>query len=251
MKRLIPIFLLPLVLPALVARSQLPMQPMQIGTPTGGPCSHIQTTTWNPSDKNASITLSGGNLTATVTTTAAKGVRSTTSRHTGKWYFRFLVTTIPAGTPNNWDAGIANSTWPLTDFVGQDANSYGCLANLVSNLACDIFTGNSPQGSGGGTANDFVNGDRVVVAVDLDANLGWWTRQTSGGTLLSSNWSSNAGQNGNPSTGANGKTIAGINGTAVFIAWSGGNITNDTYAVTLDPSGTVSDSTLDGFCTWD
>src|SRR6266566_3325751 len=148
---------------ASVALAQMGMAPWQPRlTPVAGPCFHNQTTTWNPSDKNASITLSNGNLTASVTTSSAKGVRSTTSRHTGKWYFRFLIVTIPAGTPNAWDAGIANSSWPLTDFVGQDANSYGCLANLSGSFACDIFHTNFPAADGGGTANDFVNGDWVV-----------------------------------------------------------------------------------------
>lgn len=47
--------------------------------------------TWNPSDKDASITLSGGNLTATGTVNAWRGVRGTVSHTTGKWQFEIKV----------------------------------------------------------------------------------------------------------------------------------------------------------------
>lgn len=42
--------------------------------------------TRNPSDKNANIALSSGNLIATASNTAWKSVRATLGKSSGKWY---------------------------------------------------------------------------------------------------------------------------------------------------------------------
>jgi hypothetical protein len=58
----------------------------------------VATTTFNPSDKSANITLSGGNLTAeNNTTTTFAIVRATTGKSSGKWYFEGTSDGIGAG----------------------------------------------------------------------------------------------------------------------------------------------------------
>src|SRR6187455_1824221 len=48
-------------------------------------------TTWSTTDKTASLTLSGGNLTATASATL-QGVRTADRQVTGKFYWEVLVT---------------------------------------------------------------------------------------------------------------------------------------------------------------
>src|ERR1700688_4047700 len=72
----------------------------------------MTTTTWNPSDKSAGITLSGGNLVATGSASPAS-VRSTASR-LSKYYFEVTATT--AGS--NMAIGIADATYSLGEALG-------------------------------------------------------------------------------------------------------------------------------------
>lgn len=84
------------------------------------------TTTWNPSDKSTSITLSNGNLTASQATTGSgwRSVRAVgSSKHTGKWYFEVLCDQRDAS--DGWMAGIMNASASLTSFVGADNNGIG------------------------------------------------------------------------------------------------------------------------------
>jgi hypothetical protein len=76
-------------------------------------------TTWNPADKNANVTLSGGNLTATQTAASTDGaVRGTTSKSTGKWHFEVYVAAGATGRPS---MGIANSSQSLSASNGADS----------------------------------------------------------------------------------------------------------------------------------
>lgn len=72
--------------------------------------------TWNPSDKSAAITLSNGNLSA-ATSTASRGVRSTVSESSGKWYVE-IKKTVPLDTVY---CGVGTSTTSLT--TGPQAGS--------------------------------------------------------------------------------------------------------------------------------
>ena len=74
--------------------------------------------TWNPSDKGAGVTLSGGNLIAT--SAGYDSVRSTISKSTGKWYWELLVT---SATPDHL-IGVGSSAAPLTAGPGEDTNAY-------------------------------------------------------------------------------------------------------------------------------
>lgn len=74
--------------------------------------------TWNPSDKSASMGLSGGNLIATSSATN-QGVRSTISKSSGKWYWEAKLVTTGAR------CGMATSAWSETTSLGVAANSWG------------------------------------------------------------------------------------------------------------------------------
>jgi hypothetical protein len=73
-------------------------------------------TTWSPTDKSASITLSNGNLTASGVTVNNQCVRSTTSRNSGIFAFEI---TMNAGISS---FGICNSSLVLT--TGAGGNSF-------------------------------------------------------------------------------------------------------------------------------
>lgn len=80
-------------------------------------------TTWNPSDKNASVTLSGGNLTATSSATGSYvGVRATNSLSSGKGYFEFSWNNFYAVAGSAFSiVGIGTSSASLSSYVGSTA----------------------------------------------------------------------------------------------------------------------------------
>jgi hypothetical protein len=111
--------------------------------------------TWNPADKAASITLSGGNLIATLTTTPA-AVRSTIGKSSGKWYWEIKVSVSHASVVN----GVATSSASLATYCGGDAFGWG--------YACDGTSYNNaiPNNLYGAA---WVNGDIIGVALDMGA----------------------------------------------------------------------------------
>lgn len=109
--------------------------------------------TWSPSDKGASITLSGGNLTATQTATNSL-VRATLGKSTGKWYWEVTLNTAAN------EIGIANASASLTQYCGQNTNSWGYYS-----ADGRIYTNNA-----GGAANAIsTTGDVIGCALDMDA----------------------------------------------------------------------------------
>jgi hypothetical protein len=88
--------------------------------------------TWNPSDKNASITLSGGNLTATGGTGSWHGVRGTVSHTTGKWQFEIKIK-LNTGNGNQM-VGVGNASAVLNNYP-----------NVNTNAACIQSNGNFGQ----------------------------------------------------------------------------------------------------------
>jgi hypothetical protein len=110
--------------------------------------------TWNPSDKGSNITLSGGNLTATV---GAGGgmVRSTIGKSSGKWYWEV---TRNSGGPD-CVIGIANSSASLTSYLGVDANGRGYIGstgNKITNASAAAF------------GASYAATDVIGVALDMD-----------------------------------------------------------------------------------
>lgn len=110
------------------------------------------TTTWNPSDKSANITLSGGNLVAT--NTALGSVRGTVGKASGKWYWEVTVSTISVEAT----VGIGNSSATLTNNPGADVNGWGYISQGSKT------TNNSASAYGAG----YSSGDVIGVALDMD-----------------------------------------------------------------------------------
>lgn len=85
--------------------------------------------TWNPLDKGALLTLSFGNLVATVSPSAGdfNSVRATRSRDAATAAHYFKVTVGDGGEQTT--IGVANSSATLTNFVGSDTNGWACYGN--------------------------------------------------------------------------------------------------------------------------
>ena len=118
-------------------------------------------TTWNPSDKSASITLSGGNLIATGAGTPA-AVRGTTSK-TSKVYYEVTVGAVGV----QYGLGVADSTYSLGGGLGGDQDSAGYYSNGF------IFFNNSTFISGQAT---YTTGDIIGVAIDQPNNLIYFSK---------------------------------------------------------------------------
>jgi len=140
--------------------------------------------TWNPADKDAGITLSGGDLIATTTGTAWDAVRSTLSKSTGKWYWEIL-----AGTTANAIYGCMQSGDALT-YPGATATGYGYRQTGQKY--------NSASASGYG--DSWLIGDVIGVALDLDSGKIWFSKNNA--------WQAS----GDPVAGTN-EAFSGVGGT--------------------------------------
>lgn len=116
---------------------------------------------WNPLDKHADITLSESNLRLTGTTATDRGVRGTTSKSAGKWYFLTEVVVL-----GNNVSGIGNAAAALTTYVGAGVGSYG------------YATSGNVLNSGGvvASASTYTTGDLIGVAVDFTALKLWFAK---------------------------------------------------------------------------
>lgn len=130
-------------------------------------------TTWNPSDKDAGITLSNGNLTAACSVGAQTGVRSTAGVTQGKWYWENTVQTANAREI----VGVYVSSAALSTFLGNNAGGYGYFS----------FDGrkvnNSTFAAYGAT---YGNTDIISVLLDRDAGtVSFWKNGASQGQAYS------------------------------------------------------------------
>lgn len=120
------------------------------GTPTS-----YSSCTWNPSDKDADVTLSGGNLTASGAFASAGMVRSTTSVSSGTWVFEVTYVSTTGGAPF---IGFANSSAALTNVVGADNNGVGWTnGGAVRKNGVDFAT-----------ASSYTTGDVLGFVYDAD-----------------------------------------------------------------------------------
>ena len=147
--------------------------------------------TFNPADKAALILLSNGNLTATKDTsgTSFEGIRATKSASAGKKYFELSVVNVDAR--GSYAIGFGNSSALLSNYLGVNNNSFGYF------LDARTFLNNVQQGS---IMNSF-EGDIIGVAIDFDAELIWFRRN-------SGDWNNDVIANQNPATGTGGKSFA-------------------------------------------
>jgi hypothetical protein len=125
----------------------------------------ITMATWNPSDKNAAVTLTNGNLSAT-NSVGNRSVRATVGKSSGKWYWEI---TSAVGVNPQYIFGAGKATATLADHPGGDANGWG-LSALAFASGGGKFTG-----GGGGVAyspctdTQFSINEVIGVALDMDA----------------------------------------------------------------------------------
>ena len=82
--------------------------------------------TWNPADKDPHITLSNGDLTASINTSQSGSVRGTTSHDAaGDHYFEYTVTAVDA--TGYTGLGIGQSTATITQGPGVGTDSMGWI----------------------------------------------------------------------------------------------------------------------------
>jgi hypothetical protein len=149
-------------------------------------------TIWNIADKTASVTLSGGNLTA-VSSALNQGVRAADGQYAGKYYFEVTATTW-TGNPAAIELGTVSST--LGGGTGASQVYVGNSGN--------IFVNGSASGSALGAR---ANGDIIGIAVDLTNHLIWFRAGAAG------NW--NGSGTANPVTGTGGVNITAVAGAGV------------------------------------
>lgn len=144
-------------------------------TPAGAP-----SMTWNPLDKDASITLSNGNLTAAGS--ANNSLVRATTRVIGKKYAE-LNMSIQSG--NNTTIGLSKSS------VSVSGTNLGFVADAIAYYASNqIYTNSSNMGS----FDAYNQGDTVMMAFDNNTGNLWYGRN---GVWLF----------GNPSAGTGGINI--------------------------------------------
>lgn len=142
----------------------------------------VETTTWSTWDKNSRITLSGSNLTATMSSAPAdtSSVRATLGRSSGKYVFK--VTWI--GTPAQ--VGVANASANLNDTsLSGQANACNIRNDGAGNVelvhngtATQLFAGQTiPTNGSVWVGKDFAAG---MVSVSLDGTT--WSSAVSVGT---------------------------------------------------------------------
>jgi len=110
--------------------------------------------TMSPTDKDSSITISGGNLVATGTVAGFRSARANTGKSSGKWYWEAKVT---AGT--SVMVGFGASTVALNNFAGFD--SQGDSVGYYSSGT--IYNLNANQGSKAA----YTTNDVIGIALDM------------------------------------------------------------------------------------
>lgn len=155
-------------------------------SPVIGRVASLVSTTWNSSDKDAGVTLSGGDLTAAASSDFLN-VRSTTSKSSGKFYAELTATSQASGSRY----GYANSTASLSSALGSDANSLSVAPNGAVRSGGSVLT----------NIGAFSAGAVVMLAIDLAAGKGWFG--------VNGTW------NGDPATNSGGFTLPS---GAIFLA---------------------------------
>lgn len=149
-------------------------------------------TAWNPLDKGSAVALSNNNLTLTANSITNNGVRATSSRDTGKYYFELTWT---GSSPQTQGSACCGITTPA-------AGSGNFLANTQAIVAeCGSGGGRiwSAGANTGFSIGNSVSGDVIGVAVDA-TNDKVWLRRNNG------LWNGNG--TADPVTGVNGVTFA-------------------------------------------
>lgn len=144
---------------------------------------------WNFNNKNASITLSNGDLTATTSITATQNALALdpVMSGTGKYYWEVVMT----GTNVGAGVGTHFSSVATGIYLGQQDNHLGWFnsGSVVSNNAVID------------TWSTFATGSRLCIALDMVNNKIWGRVGTAG------NWDNAAIGSQNPATNTGGLTL--------------------------------------------
>jgi hypothetical protein len=193
--------------------------------------------TWNPADKSATITLSGGNLTAAVTTNVSQSVRSTTSKNAGTVYVELTANSVNG----DFAVGIANATEALniSAGIGGDANALGFYP-----VSPPQFTFINGVALNGGTAASSA-GEVIGMAINFTA--GKIFIQTSKMIAAGTPWNNSATDN--PSTDTGGQPFTGLNAGPYFLIFNS-DILGASCTVNFGASPFVR-SVPTGYTAWD
>ncbi len=117
---------------------------------------------WSTTDKHANVTVSADQLVATSAATGYTSLRAITGVSSGKWYWEVTA----EGTLTNSSVGVGNASALLSNYVGQNTNSWGLYSNA------SLYYDAGAHVSGLGT---FATKDVFGIALDLDsANKKMW-----------------------------------------------------------------------------
>lgn len=120
--------------------------------------------TWNPTDLDASVTLSNSNLTMTSAAGGYRGSSGWQGRTTGKWYWEFLTGASFGGFSGG---GFLKSGSSRTTYGGSGGSG------IILYASGSVWNGSSQGGAGIGTLG---TAQVVGMASDLDNNLNWYTK---------------------------------------------------------------------------
>jgi hypothetical protein len=170
----------------------------------------IPNTTLNPADKEAHISLSGGNLTALGTAGWTGSVRVVDGQSTGKYYWECTFNASAAGS------GVGANISALaiaTIFSGAGTGQAGVVQN--GSVYVDGSTTITVGGVGSQTISfgTITSGTVICVAIDVPNKLIWWRLGAAG------NWNNNASRN--PATGAGGVSIPNISTAYPSLSFGG------------------------------
>ena len=124
--------------------------------------------TWNPSDKGANVTLSGGNLTAVKNGSGYESVRGTESKISQRRYFE--VTAVAAsGSSINLMVGVADSAFTLTGrYLGENNAGAKKSAGRYSNAT---FYRNLNNAASNAPTTAISAGTIVGIDIDFSASV--------------------------------------------------------------------------------
>lgn len=183
------------------------------------------TSTFDPANKSANITLSGGNLTASNATSSSwSSVASTTSHSSGKYYFEMQPTAM--GNGGNGQMLGFGSALPGA-YPGSNATSYGYQCHSNPTTSDSYYNGSS---AGTNRYRYCSVNDVMGFAIDLTAQKVWIQNCTA-----ATGWNVGTGGTQDPASGAGGLSISGISGS-IFALW-GGDGSSTTSTVVFNPSG--------------
>jgi hypothetical protein len=192
--------------------------------------------TWNPADKSANITLSGGNLVSTNATSGSFGsVRATEFKNSGKWYCELTVTQKGDAGSDVPILGISNSSFAVT------GGNYDSSADIWAYKA----NGAKVNGGVSGYGASFDTGDVISALFDADAGtLTFWKNGTTQGEAFSGISDSLAITHADFGAGTVGSVVTLNSGGSAFVhtppegysGWDDGAPSNDLDATAPLPA---------------